>query len=80
VKGYSIPLATTLRRLRRDKLVSQEELAHRADIHRTYMSQLERGLKSPTLDVVGRLATALDMGLDEFVTAVVKNSKKRRGK
>ncbi|MHC2275296.1 transcriptional regulator with XRE-family HTH domain [Bradyrhizobium diazoefficiens] len=39
--------------------LSQEELAERANIHRTYVSQIERGLKSPTLVMVFRLAKAL---------------------
>lgn len=37
---------------RQDLGISQEELAERASLHRTYISQLERGLKSPTLDVI----------------------------
>jgi transcriptional regulator with XRE-family HTH domain len=39
--------------------MSQEELADRATIHRTYVSQLERGLKSPTLAIMFKLAKAL---------------------
>jgi transcriptional regulator with XRE-family HTH domain len=34
-------------------------LGYRSGVHRTYVSQLERGLKSPTLDVVEALAKAL---------------------
>lgn len=40
--------------------LSQEELAYRAGIHRTYVSQVERGLKSPTITVVLQLSKALD--------------------
>lgn len=46
--------------LRRDAGFSQEALADRAGVHRTYVSQLERGLKSPTLAVLIKLAEALD--------------------
>ena len=35
--------------------VSQEELAHRAGLDRTYISALERNVYNPTIDVVGRL-------------------------
>jgi transcriptional regulator with XRE-family HTH domain len=38
---------------------SQEELAARSGLHRTYISFLERGMKSPTVDVLMRLGTAL---------------------
>lgn len=40
--------------------LSQEELAERADIHRTYVSQIERGLKSPTIVTLLRLSNALE--------------------
>ena len=40
--------------------MSQEDLADRAGIHRTYVSQLERGIKSPTLGVLIKIAKALD--------------------
>jgi transcriptional regulator with XRE-family HTH domain len=44
----------------RDKAgVSQEELAGLADIDRTYVSLLERGLRQPTLDTLFRLSRAL---------------------
>ena len=51
--------AINLRRARRTANLSQEELAHRADIDRTYISALERGVYSATIDVVDRLAIAL---------------------
>ena len=39
--------------------ISQEELADRAGVHTSYVSQLERGIKSPTLGVMIQLASAL---------------------
>lgn len=45
--------------LRRSAGLSQEALADKAFVHRTYISQLERGLKSPTLAVLIKLASAL---------------------
>jgi transcriptional regulator with XRE-family HTH domain len=47
-----------LQALRRSKGKSQEELDV---IHRTYVSELERGLKSPTLETIVRLAEALEV-------------------
>ncbi len=41
--------------------LSQEELAHLADIDRTYVSSLERSVYNPTIDVVDRLAKVLGM-------------------
>ena len=48
-----------LRACRNRASVSQEYLAEAADLHRTYPSLLERGLREPTLGVVIRLARAL---------------------
>jgi transcriptional regulator with XRE-family HTH domain len=47
--------------------VSQEELADRSDLHRTYVSQLERGLKSPSLSTLYALASALKVDVTELV-------------
>jgi transcriptional regulator with XRE-family HTH domain len=51
--------ASNLRTIRLAKGLSQEELAHRADIHRTYVSSLERCQYSATIDMVDSLAGIL---------------------
>ena len=51
--------AANLRRARRAIDLSQEELAHRAEIDRTYISALERGVYAATIDIVDRLAISL---------------------
>jgi transcriptional regulator with XRE-family HTH domain len=52
-------LALNLRKLRRARGFSQEELAHRAKIDRTYISSLERNLYAAGIHVVDRLGRAL---------------------
>lgn len=52
-------LAANLKRYRRSSGLSQEELAHRADIDRTYVSALERCVYAASVDVVDRLAREL---------------------
>ena len=52
-------LAFNLRRLRNAAGLSQEELAHRAQIDRTYVSALERSVYAAGIDVVDRLAKEL---------------------
>lgn len=44
---------------RRRAELSQEALAERAGVHTTYISQLERGLKSPTVRVLHEIARAM---------------------
>ena len=56
-------LATNLQKLRRAKGLSQEAFADEAGIHRTYISDLERGARNPTIEVVERLALALGVKL-----------------
>jgi transcriptional regulator with XRE-family HTH domain len=53
--------ARNLRRYRRAAMLSQEELAHRSDIDRTYISALERSVYAASIDVVDRLAAALEI-------------------
>jgi transcriptional regulator with XRE-family HTH domain len=53
--------AANLRRARQSAGLSQEELAFRAELDRTYISSLERGIYSATIDVVARLAEALEI-------------------
>lgn len=57
-------------RLRKLLGISQEELAFRAEVHRTYISQLERGLKSPTLNVILKLSRALKVSGSGLVATV----------
>ena len=52
-------LSLNMRRLRQSKGWSQKEFAHQAGLHRTYVSDLERGARNPTITVVDKLAVAL---------------------
>jgi transcriptional regulator with XRE-family HTH domain len=51
--------AANLKAHRKAKGLSQEDLAHRADLDRTYISALERQLYSASLDVIEKLADVL---------------------
>ena len=57
----------TLKLIREDRGLSQEELAFKTDLHRTYISLLERDRKSPSLRTVTAVATAFGLALLEFV-------------
>lgn len=57
-----------VRRLRREKDWSQDDLADRADIHRTYLSSLERtGARNPTIRVAQRIAAALGVSMGSLL-------------
>jgi transcriptional regulator with XRE-family HTH domain len=53
--------ATNLRRRRLELGISQEGLAERAGVHRTYIGMLERGEKNATLISIERIASALNV-------------------
>ena len=54
-------VARNLRVLRKQKGLSQEELAFQAGINRNYVGQIEREEKSPTIDVLEKLSRALEV-------------------
>lgn len=56
-------ISINLRRYRNQIGISQEKLALDAEVDRTYVSQLERGIANPSLDVLCRLANTLDVEL-----------------
>jgi transcriptional regulator with XRE-family HTH domain len=54
-------LGRNQRRLREEKGWSQEVFAFEAKIHRTYVSDIERGARNPTIMVIEKLAAALEV-------------------
>ncbi|WP_284352703.1 helix-turn-helix domain-containing protein [Roseisolibacter agri] len=64
--------------LRRPTGLSQERLAFQAGIDRTFVGQLERGTKWPTLETVWRILHALDVGWDAFGAALAERSELQR--
>lgn len=54
-------------RKRRQVSISQEELADRAELHRTYISDIERGRRNLSLDNIEKLALALELSLSELM-------------
>lgn len=54
-------LAKNLRRLRVEKGLSQEAFAFEVNIHRTYISDLERGRRNPSIEIIERIALAMSV-------------------
>lgn len=54
-------VGSIIREMRQDTGLSQEALAEKIGIHRTYMSDLERGIRNPTIKVFCAIARALDV-------------------
>ena len=65
--------ARNLKHFRLSKGLSQEELAHRADIDRTYVSSLERSVYNASIDVVDRIAAVLGVEAFELLKPPLKD-------
>ncbi|XBQ17391.1 MAG: helix-turn-helix transcriptional regulator [Oceanicaulis sp.] len=60
-------LARNIKAARTEKGWSQEELAEQAELHRTYISGVERGVRNPTVTVVEKIAVALGVEAGELL-------------
>jgi len=60
-------VGANIARIRREQGISQEELAFRSGLHRTYISGVERGVRNPTITVLSEIAAALKVSLPDLV-------------
>ena len=69
-KDINTAFSEVLRELRELRGISQESLAAKSDLDRTYISLLERGQRQPTLKSIFSLADALETTLTEFARQI----------
>jgi transcriptional regulator with XRE-family HTH domain len=69
--------ALNLRRLRHAKGLSQDDLAYEAEVSRSYLSQLEKGVFYASLKIVGKLATVLEVEPAELLRLPPRRSRRR---
>jgi transcriptional regulator with XRE-family HTH domain len=62
--------ATVLRRLRKEAGLTQEQLGEQSDLDRTYISELERCLKTPSLLTLWKLCKALDVRFQDMAAQI----------
>lgn len=60
-------LSRNVKELRKAKGLSQEELAFASELHRTYISGVERGVRNPTITVLTKIAKALEVAPDRLL-------------
>ena len=70
-------LAVNLRKLRAARGISQEELAHRAEIDRTYISSLERSLYAASIDVLDKIAHVLNVEVSDLLKRPASTATKK---
>jgi transcriptional regulator with XRE-family HTH domain len=67
VSDYAHAVGDALRRIRLKAGLSQEELARRAGVHRTYVGGVERGERNPTVVTLRKLADGLGVKPEEIL-------------
>lgn len=67
-----VDFGAAIRRLRTDRGLSQERLADLAGVHRTYLGDIERGLRNVSLINISRLASGLTVDMATLMTEVEK--------
>ncbi len=67
-KSISIKFGEKVREVRTSQNLSQEQLAHLADVHRTYIGMVERAEKNITLVNIEKIAKALNINITELLS------------
>ena len=65
-KEILIKFGEKVREIRKEKGLSQEELAYRANLHRTYIGMIERAEKNITLLNIEKIANALETSINDL--------------
>jgi transcriptional regulator with XRE-family HTH domain len=68
-------LGLNVQRLRREKGWSQEDLAFESEIHRTYISGIERGIRNPTLTNIAKLAKTFGVSAGRLIDPMPKSAR-----
>jgi transcriptional regulator with XRE-family HTH domain len=70
--------ATNLRRIRHQRKLSQEALAHDAGVDRAYMSRVERAVTHVGLEIIGKLADVLGVDPAEFFRRPTRSGSRKK--
>ncbi len=68
--NINVQLGMRIRYLRKQKGMSQEDLALESEINKNYLSDLERGVRNPTLQIIEKIATALGVDLSTLFKGI----------
>lgn len=71
-KRLVVAVAKTIKRYRKEQNMSQEALAEQANLDRTYISGVERGVRNITLDSLEKIIFALNIDVPTFLNCVAQ--------
>jgi transcriptional regulator with XRE-family HTH domain len=72
-----LPIGEVLRQARQKAGLTQEALGFASEVDRTYISYLENGHKSPTLEMLARLSQVLGVAVSELVRRAEKSMERK---
>ena len=75
MKAIEKQLGERVRELRLTSNLTQEELAFKSGMHRTYLGGIERGERNPSLKNIAAIAKALDISLAELFLFPAENQR-----
>jgi transcriptional regulator with XRE-family HTH domain len=64
-----LKIGQRIRELRKEHSLSQEALAYKAEVDRTYMTDVENGRRNVSLEILEKIITALEVSFTEFFTS-----------
>ena len=70
LQDIRVRFGAAVRELRKEMNVSQEDFAERAGLHRTYISDLERGKRNVSLENIEKIAKALNLSMADLMKRV----------
>ena len=68
-------VGNNIRRIRREQGLTIEQLSFASAVNKSYISDLERGVRNPTIVMLDRIAVALDIDVSELVNDPLKKKK-----
>ena len=77
-RTFQARFGSVVRSQRQSEGISQEELAHRSGLHRTYVTDVERGARNPSLNSIKKLSDALGVSLSDLFGLVEGLERKDR--
>ena len=70
VNSIVISFGNTVRKLRIERGISQEDFAELCELHRTYISDIELGKRNVSLENIAKIANALEISISELFARV----------
>ncbi len=77
---FAVVVGRIVKRLRKERKMSQEKLAETINSHQVYISEIERGLKVPSFPVLYDIAKAFGVSLTELVSIIEEEYNKTYSK